>query len=278
MSARRLAPMLMLALLAAATPAVAAAPSQVHDSAIGHAGRTVLLISDDTSVRAPRSVQAGTMTVTLVNRGHEVHIGSLLRLSGGKTLADFRAVLRHPPHAAPPWIHNVPFGSFSPLSPEHRAGIVADFEATGTYIYFCLLTTPSGQQHALAGELTSFRVVAPETPEQSVRADANFVATDGAFQLPVLTQGPHVLRLHNQGTAPHEFAILQLHPGATLKQTDAWLQGGQPGPAPATFFGGVQRVDPGHSALLNIRLARGRYLVGDGETGVFGHLTVRAHG
>ena len=240
------------------------------------ASRELQLVTDDTSVRAPRSVRAGSVSVTLVNRGHQTHIGSLLRLSDGKTLADFRAVLRHPPAAEPGWIHKVPFGSFAPISPGLRVGITANLTATGTYVYYCLLTTPSGRQHALAGELASFRVIPPRPAGREVDADAIWVATDHAFTLPVLAPGRHVVRVLNRGTAPHEFAILQLNPGKALQDANAWLQSGERGPAPATFYGGVQSVEPGGSAVLHIRLESGKYLVGDGETGVFSHLTVRS--
>ena len=246
------------------------------DSVVGRgAGRRVLLVTTDTSVRAPATVRAGTVTFELVNRGHEVHIGSMVRLTGGKTLADFRRLLRNPPPQAPPWIHDVPFGGFSPLSPGHRVGIVADFQATGTYVYFCLLTTPDGVPHALAGELTSFRVVAPETRERRPQADATIVATDTGFVVPVLRPGHHLLRLVNHDQQPHEYAILQPRHHASFEEIDQWLQGGQVGPAPVTFYGGVQDVPAGASALLDIRLAAGRYVLADGETGIATTLRVR---
>jgi hypothetical protein len=42
-----------------------------------------------------------------------------------------------------------------------------------------------------------------------------------------------------------------------------------------TFYGGVQDVPAGASALLDIRLAAGRYVLADGETGIATTLRVR---
>jgi hypothetical protein len=233
-----------------------------------HQGRTLTLITSDHHVTAPRSVPAGTMFVQIVNTGHEVHIGVMFRLSVGKTLADFRALLRHPPRQQPAWVHPVNFAGLSPLSPEHTMSILADLEHPGTYVYFDQLPTPSGLPHALAGEMTSFQVTAPERPEVHPAYNATIIAKDTTFDVPPLTTAMRSLRLVNHGRHAHEFAIVRLRPHATPQQVSTWLADGQVGPAPATFFGGVQDVEPGHTVFITIRLHPGRYLLVDGETGV----------
>jgi hypothetical protein len=271
--ALRWAVFVVLGVLVAAAIGVAGPAS----AASGEGVRRLVLVTGDVAVHVPQTVRAGRMTVVLINRGRDVHIGSLVRLSGGRTLADFRHLLLspNPPSVRPPWVHSVAFSSFSPLSPGHRVGIVGDLEHPGTYVYFCLLTAPSGRPHALDGELTSFRVVGPETDMASPHPDAEIVATDAGFRTPVLIAGQHLLRMVNHGRQHHEFAIVRLMPGVTPGQVDGWLQGGQAGPAPATFYGGAQDVDPGRSVVLSIRLRAGRYLVVDGETGKLAHLLVR---
>src|SRR5215217_210660 len=102
-SARAL--ILLAGLVIAVMPVTPVAATAVGDQGPAHsvagrgAGRRVLLVTTDTSVRAPATVRAGTVTFELVNRGHEVHIGSMVRLTGGKTLADFRRLLRNPPRS-----------------------------------------------------------------------------------------------------------------------------------------------------------------------------------
>jgi hypothetical protein len=215
--------------------------------------------------------------IDLVNRGHAVHIGSLVRLDDGKTVEDFESLLTdpNPPQTPPGWVHGVSFSGFSPLSPGRRAGLLADLESPGLDVYFCLLTNASDEPHAVAGEVTSFRVGGREADTVGPRPNAEIVSTDGGFRTPALTAGRQLLRLVNHGREHHELAIVQIHPGSTPAQVDAWLQGGQVGPAPATFYGGAQDVAPGGSTVLDVVLRRGRYLVVDGETGVTAPLIVR---
>lgn len=267
---------LVVLVAAALGPAAQASAS----AAAREVERPLVLVTDDVAVHAPPTVRAGRRMVELVNRGREVHIGGFKRLSGGKTVADFRRLILdpNPPPTPPPWVHDVAFSGFSPLSPGHRVGLAADLETPGTYVYYCLLTTPSGRPHALVGELTSFRVVEPETHPATPHPDAQIAATDAGFTTPVLTAGRNVLRLVNNGRRHHEFAIVRLMPGATPRQVDAWLRGGQVGPAPATFYGGAQNVGAGRSTVLEIRLAAGRYLVADGETGKLAQLIVKRVG
>jgi hypothetical protein len=253
---------------AAATTAVVTAPAS-------HPDPTLTLITSDHHVTAPCTVRAGTMFVDVVNTGHEVHIGVMFRLSTGKTLADFRALLRHPPQQQPAWVHPVDFDGLSPLSPGHRMSILADLEHPGTYVYFDQLPTPSGLPHALAGEMTSFQVTAPEQPEIHPGYNATITAKDTRFEIPPLTAAMRTLRLVNHGRQAHEFAIIRLRPHATLGQASTWLADGQTGPAPATFFGGVQDVEPGGTAFITILLRPGRYLLVDGETGVSTPFEVR---
>ena len=270
------------AVLAAASLAALAGPASAAPGTAAavtaqasHPDPALTLITSDHHVTAPCTVRAGTMFIDIVNTGHEVHIGVMFRLSAGKTLADFRALLRHPPQQQPAWVHAVNFDGLSPLSPGHRMSILADLEHPGTYVYFDQLPTPSGLPHALAGEMTSFQVTAPEQPEIQPGYDATITATDTRFEIPPLTAAMRTLQLVNHGRQAHEFAIIQLRPHATLDQANTWLARGQTGPAPATFFGGVQDVEPGGTAFITIRLHPGRYLLVDGETGVSTPFEVR---
>lgn len=270
------------ALLAAASLAAVAGPASgaadttaAATAPASHPNRTLTLITSDHHVTAPCTVRAGTMFVDVVNTGHQVHIGVMFRLSAGKTLADFRALLRHPPQQQPAWVHTVDFAGLSPLSPGHRMSILADLEHPGTYVYFDQLPAPSGMPHALAGEMTSFQVRAPERPEIHPGYDAAITATDTTFEIPPLTAAMRTLQLVNHGRQAHEFAIIRFRPHATPGQANTWLASGQVGPAPATFFGGVQDVEPGHTAFITIRLRPGRYLLADGETGVSTPFEVR---
>ena len=268
---------LAAAVVAVAGPASSAAGATAAVIAPAcHPNRTLTLITSDHHVTAPRSARAGTIFVDVVNTGHEVHIGAMFRLSDGKTLADFRALLQHPPRHQPAWVHTVRFARLSPLSPGHNMSILANLEHPGTYVYFDQLPTPTGRPHALAGEMTSFQVTAPEQPEIHPAYDATIIGTDTKFTVPPLTTAMPALRLVNHGRHAHEFAIVRLRPDTTLKQANKWLDDGQAGPAPATFFGGVQDVEPGHTALITIRLPPGHYQLVNGETGVSTPFQVRS--
>jgi hypothetical protein len=123
--------------------------------------------------------------------------------------------------------------------------------------------------------MTSFQVTAPERPEVHPAYKATITATDTRFEVPPLTTATRTLRLVNHGRQAHEFAIARLRPHATPAQVSTWLDHGQVGPAPATFFGGVQDVEPGRAAFITIRLHPGPYLLVDGETGVSAPFEIR---
>src|SRR5437879_12009987 len=67
----------------------------------------VTLTATDFAFALPDTIPPGLTTFRLVNRGKELHHGSLVRLRDGKTVADFQAALaaamkNHTP--PPPWM------------------------------------------------------------------------------------------------------------------------------------------------------------------------------
>lgn len=94
-------------------------------------------------------------------------------------------------------------------------------------------------------------------------ADITVTTKDFAFaDAPTTVAVDHLAKLtvKNEGTEPHEAAILQLATGKTLADVTAFLGSKTPsGPPPFTLGGGLTAVDPGASTSVTQALPAGSY-------------------
>jgi hypothetical protein len=75
-----------------------------------------------------------------------------------------------------------------------------------------------------------------------------------------LTAGPHVIRVENAGPQLHEIQVMQLAPGKSAKDLQAWMMGGMKGPPPAKPVGGYAGLAPGLHGFFTTTLAAGKYV------------------
>ncbi|MDQ3956567.1 MAG: hypothetical protein M3285_13565 [Actinomycetota bacterium] len=103
---------------------------------------------------------------------------------------------------------------------------------------------------------------AEETPEEE-GGETTFTAVDYGFQGPdTLPAGEVQLTLENEGTEPHEMAIIRFEQGKTLEDALAFIkeQGVEGKPPPwAKFVGGIRPVKPGESGQGGANLEPGSY-------------------
>jgi hypothetical protein len=100
-----------------------------------------------------------------------------------------------------------------------------------------------------------------EAPEEG--GEGTFTAVDFGFQGPTtLPAGKVQLTLENEGTEPHEMAVIGFEEGKTLEDALAFIkkQGteGKP-PSWAKFAGGIRPVKPGESGQGGANLEPGAY-------------------
>jgi uncharacterized cupredoxin-like copper-binding protein len=252
-------PPLALALVAAlaATPTPPAAPEASAPV------RTLTITARDYAFDAPDTVMAGRTLVRLANRGPELHHAFLIRLEGGRTMADLVAALKAggPP---PAWAHDVG-GPNTPAPGGASAAVVT--LTPGNYALLCMIPSADGTPHVMKGMSRPLTVVAARTaiPTAGDRAatvrdpDVTMRLTDYAFTVSKpLTAGSHVVRVSNGAKQPHEVFIAKLAPGRTVKDLAVWIEKMQ-GPPPGMPIGGTASMASGESNDVLLDLTPGEY-------------------
>jgi hypothetical protein len=213
--------------------------------------------ASDYKFDAPDQIPAGLVTVQLVNRGPSPHHVQLLRLTEGKTPADFQAALQK--GALPTWA--LPAGGPNPPKVGGTSEVRIPLEAGG-YMMVCFIPDTAGVPHMAHGMVRPLRVTpATETAASSAdtTADVDLTLVDYDFKLSApLTPGRHVVRVTNAAKQPHEVVFVRLEPNKTPQDFARWGER-QVGPAPGTLHGGISGIMPGTVAYVPIDLPAGDY-------------------
>ena len=103
-----------------------------------NAANVVHVVGKDFSLEAPEQIPAGLTTLHLMNEGKEVHQAQILKLTDGKTYADFAAALKAmKPNAPPPsWV--VFAGGPNAAAPGGTAAATSTLEP-GNYALICFI-------------------------------------------------------------------------------------------------------------------------------------------
>lgn len=242
-----------LACLASLLPAAAGA-STVTAPARPH---QVTITAHDYAFDAPDTLPAGLTTITLRNRGHELHHVQLVRLEGGHTLPDFLGGLKAggPP---PEWAHLVG----GPNTPVPGADAAATLDlAPGRYALVCFIPSADGAPHVMKGMSRELTVIAADHDDatRSPVPSATMTLTDYAFALSrPLASGTTTLRVRNEARQPHEVLFLRLAPGKHVQDFASWVEH-QAGPPPAAPIGGTSGIEHGGWNDLTLSLTPGHY-------------------
>jgi uncharacterized cupredoxin-like copper-binding protein len=219
----------------------------------------------------PDRVEGGVVTMRVSNIGRELHEYAIGRLKQGKTLTDFKRELasdREPRSAG--GVAGVPG-----LSPGNEIAITRRLRP-GNYFLLCAVPSPKGVPHHKLGMLKEFDVVGDSDVELP-KPDATVTAGDKAMKVPALQAGKQTLELKNAAGGPREFELLELKPGASVKDLVAFFDRGRPDlkASPVTFLGAIQTISPGESVFLEVSLkSGGRYVIQDADHGLVKEFSV----
>lgn len=211
----------------------------------------------------PEPITGGNVTFEFTNRGEDHHEIGFLRVPDGTTVDD---VTRAFEGGGPPEGFEDMAG-IPVLSPGYSIAMARDLEP-GTFGFICMLPV-AGEKgytpHAARGMVSLFEVEGTsEAPPPA--SEYTVTVTEDAFEVPEIAAGDHWVELVNEGTKTHEFALFSPNEGTAPKDIDRWFGGGQTGPAPAVFPGGLQAIPEGESIVLRITFEAGRtYLFQDFE-------------
>ncbi|HVH68639.1 MAG TPA: hypothetical protein VM716_12300 [Gemmatimonadales bacterium] len=224
----------------------------------------VTITAIDYAFQGPDTIPAGLTTLRFINQGKELHHVSLVRLGGGKTVADFQAGLQAAMknHTPPPaWIA---FDGGPNASTPGDTATTTQLLEPGSYVLVCWIPSADGVPHIMKGMFRPLTVVpAAATGAMEPAADVVVRLTDYDFQFAQpLTAGRHTVRVESVGAQPHEIVVTALTPGKTLQDFVTWEQGGERGPLPTgRWLGGVTTLDAGKHAQFTATFAPGDYLV-----------------
>jgi hypothetical protein len=234
----------------AAAAAPAAGPNVVH------------VVAKDYSFDAPAQIPAGLTTLHLMNQGKEIHQAQIIKLTEGKTFADFTAAIKamKPNEPPPSWV--VPAGGPNGAPPGGTAAATSTLEP-GNYALVCFIPSEDGVPHAMKG-MSRGLVVTPSTmaaaPEPT--ATMSITLSDYKFDLSTpLKVGQNVIRVENIAGQPHEVVLFKLAPGKTIKDFQAWLPVSDKQPPPAIPLGGVVGQVKGEHAFFTADLDAGDYVM-----------------
>ena len=223
----------------------------------------VTLTATDYAFQAPDTIPAGYTTFRLVNDSEQFHMAQLIKLEGGKTLADFLKAYREAFRTVgprPPWAKRL--GGPGGTEP-HRESNATLHLAAGRYAWICLMNPPPDRvPHVMKGMARPFAVRASAGAAASrtgPKASAVIRLVDYAFAIKTpLTAGRQMIRVENLGAEPHEIALTKLEPGKTMQDLETWLTNFQ-GPPPWTSIGGLSSLAPNTEAYFEADLSPGDY-------------------
>jgi len=213
----------------------------------------------DYSFEAPDQIEAGLVTVNLVNDGQESHHAQIVRLNDGVTLEQFQTALQEGEAAVFPLIAFV--GGPGLVDPGLQSQVTLDL-SPGQYVLLCFIPSHDGVPHLAKGMVRPLEVVAGanQAQEIDVRADAVVKLVDFSFVLPAeIKAGRQIWQIDNEGPQPHEIMLIKLADSKTIADVQAFMQSPQ-GTPPFSQIGGFQAIQAGESGWLNLNLTPGEYL------------------
>lgn len=219
----------------------------------------VTVTAADFSFAAPDTIPAGLTTLKLLNHGQEVHQVVLMRMDSGKTMADLQGMMKNPDAPIPGWVA-FPMG-VGGITGADSANATATL-TPGHYAMACFLPSPDGTPHVAKGMVRPIEVVAT-TAAAAPEPASDLVITMKDYTWDVsapITAGTHVIRMENAGPQLHEVQIMQLAPGKSAKDLQAWMTTGMKGPPPAMPVGGYAGLAPGLHGFITTTFAAGKYV------------------
>lgn len=244
----------VMGLITAAAPLTAQAPS-----AGARAPRVVNVKAYDYRFEAPTSIRAGTTTFRMQNLGKEPHHLWIVRLTEGKTPADFKKAMEAWGSALkmPKWAIDV--GGPNSAGANETAEGTMTLEP-GKYMLVCWVPSPDGMLHVMKGMVKDLTVTGPTVAAAEPKADVTMVMDDYSFELSnPIKAGRRTIRFENRAEQAHEAVIARMLPEKTMAQAVTWLNAGQAGPAPMELLGGASGLAKGRHMFITADFQPGRY-------------------
>lgn len=187
----------------------------------------------------------------------ELHHVTLIRLDGGKTLADYMAAMKVP-GPPPAWATEVRGPNAAVPGKTSDAVIMLE---PGDYILTCFIPSPGEPMPRLMkGMVKSLTVTPSGNASVDPKGDVHLTLSDFKFVLSKpLTAGRHVLHVMNTATQPHEAVLVKLAPGETASSFARWADEGMKGRPPGIPIGGTTMIAHGRTVAVPVNFVPGEY-------------------
>jgi uncharacterized cupredoxin-like copper-binding protein len=232
------------------------AGTKSHAVAPAAKAQVVRVVGEDFKFDAPDAVPAGLTEFRFLNKGPSLHHMALLKLEGGKTIDDLRALLSKPSGPPPAWVKEV--GGPNAPAPGTESNVTMTLEP-GNYALICFVDL-GGPPHFTKGMVKGLTVTpATAVARTAPKADVTATLFDYNFKLsgPVRA-GTRTIRVTNTAKQHHEVELVQLAPGASVGDFMNWLAKMQ-GPPPGKAIGGIAGIESGMSQTFTADFAPGKY-------------------
>lgn len=221
-------------------------------------GAPVRFVAHDHGYAGPDRIPAGLTMIEIANEGRDLHHAQIVRLAAGRTAEDFVSALKADPTHWPGWVSFV--GGPNGIVPGDRATAAMRLDP-GSYLVLCLIPDKQGVPHVMLGMHKPLTVLpATRVAFDEPASDLRITQRDFHFDLSQpITAGTHTIHVSNHGSQPHEVLVVQLAPGATVKDFVAAFEPGASGPPPGKPVGGIVGLDSGGRGYFTATFVPGHY-------------------
>lgn len=218
----------------------------------------VTMVAKDYAFEAPQTVPIGLVSITLDNQGKEDHQINIARLRDGVTREQITQALQGPPDQLLPLLSFV--GGVNTIAPGKQQTVVVNLPA-GEYMGFCFVASPDGKAHVEKGMTAYFTANQPSgTLPAEPAANGQVTLKDFSIDVPdSLSSGATTWKVWNNGSQPHELALVKLAEGKMMSDFEAYMQNPS-GDPPYISAGGMGALEPGMTGWTNLTLEPGDYL------------------
>jgi len=219
------------------------------------------------ALRAPSTVPAGPVRLSLQNSDKRPREAALVRVAGDQTVEqvlEFREAEDGRPF--PKWFELA--GGVATVAPGQTASVIQTL-APGTYYAIDALKdgppdNPKIPSHARLGATARFVVTGPERSRELPSTPAAITAREYDFKITALKAGPNRVRFQNAGKEPHHAILFPVLTGKTFADAKRFLASERSsGPPPLDFerATGTTSLEGGGEQITELNLRAGTYAV-----------------
>lgn len=204
------------------------------------------------TVKFPKSVEAGLVELSYENSGKAPHSVQLARVDGDQTAAQVKKVGTEEGAPIPDWIHGA--GGVGTVAPG-QSGTATVVLEPGSYY--------AEDDEGDEGGIAKFEVTGEATESELPSTDATIVASEYKFETTGLKAGANTVTFDNAGEELHHAIAAPIAEGKSIADVKKFfMSDGRPsGPPPVDFEGaaGTAILDGGVKEVTDLELKAGRY-------------------